>query len=179
MPKIVVLRLGHRYVRDSRLTTHLYLIARAFGASSMILADVVDNRLEEAVSKVGDRWGGDFTITMGVPWKKAINEWKEKGGIVCHLTMYGENIENGDALERIKESGRDIMVVVGGQKVPGEMFQLADFNIAIGGQPHSECAALAVLLDRYFEGKELLREFRNAKIRTVPQRHGKKVLESL
>jgi len=32
MPKIVVLRWGHRLQRDARLTTHVVLTARALGA---------------------------------------------------------------------------------------------------------------------------------------------------
>jgi len=68
------------------------------------------------------------------------------------------------------------MVVIGAAKVPVEMFSLADFNIAIGNQPHSECAALAVFLDRLFNGKELCLEFKDAKIKIIPQKHGKKVI---
>ena len=33
---------------------------------------------------------------MGTPWKKAVREWKAKGGIVVHLTAYGENIQTSD-----------------------------------------------------------------------------------
>jgi tRNA (cytidine56-2'-O)-methyltransferase len=43
-PKIVVLRWGHRIHRDSRLTTHCALTARALCASGFILADIEDNR---------------------------------------------------------------------------------------------------------------------------------------
>ncbi len=175
-PKVVVLRWGHRYVRDSRLTSHICLIARAFGASSIILADIIDKKVKKTVEKITERWGGNIAVEMGVPWKTAIKEWKRRGGIVCHLTMYGENIEGSDVLERIIKTGKDVMVVVGAAKVPSEMFTLADFNVAIGNQPHSECAALAVFLDRLFNGKELSLEFRGAKMRIIPQKHGKKVI---
>ncbi len=177
MPKITVLRYGHRYNRDYRLSTHICLIARAFGANALILTDIVDNRLRETIDKVVDKWGGSFRLIMGVSWKKAINEWKEKSSIICHLTMYGENIDESNVIKRIKETNKDVLVVVGSQKIPGEIFQLADFNIAIGSQPHSECAALAVFLDRYFTGKKLSRKFDNAKIRISPQKHGKKIFE--
>ena len=45
----------------------------------------------------------------------------------------------------------EILVVVGGAKVSGTIFELADYNIAIGHQPHSEVAALAVFLDNVLD----------------------------
>ncbi|MHC1589292.1 MAG: RNA methyltransferase, partial [Methermicoccaceae archaeon] len=33
-------------------------------------------------------------------------------------------------------------------KVPREVYELSDYNVAVGNQPHSEVAALAVMLDR-------------------------------
>lgn len=176
LQKVVVLRWGHRHVRDFRLTSHICLIARAFGASSIILTDMIDKNVKKKVEDLTERWGGHITIEMGIPWKKAITGWKQKGGMVCHLTMYGENIESSDVLERVRKTGKDIMVVIGAAKVPGEMFNLADFNIAVGNQPHSECAALAVFLDRLFNGKEFCLEFKDAKIKIIPQKHGKKVI---
>jgi tRNA (cytidine56-2'-O)-methyltransferase len=71
---------------------------------------------------------------------------------------------------------RKVMLLVGCQKVPAEFFsaEVSDFNVAVGNQPHSECAALAVFLDRFFEGKELAKEYRKAKIKILPQERGKK-----
>jgi tRNA (cytidine56-2'-O)-methyltransferase len=66
-----------------------------------------------------------------------------------------------------------ILVVVGAEKVPGEVFGLADYNIAVTGQPHSEISSLAVFLDRLFQGKELFAAFPGARIRVVPSRDGK------
>jgi tRNA (cytidine56-2'-O)-methyltransferase len=177
MPKVVVLRWGHRPRRDARLTTHVVLTARALGASGVILSDIKDEKIKESVEKVIKNWGGPLFFEMGKPWKNVIKEWKRKGGIVVHLTAYGENIQTSDVLERIKESGKDILVIVGSQKVPSEFFseQVSDFNVAIGNQPHSECASLAVFLDRLFGGKELEKEFENAKVRIIPQKRGKKI----
>jgi tRNA (cytidine56-2'-O)-methyltransferase len=177
-PKIVVLRWGHRPERDARLTSHVALTARALGASGMILSDIEDFKIRETVDKVTKIWGGPFKLEMGIPWKKAVKEWKAKGGIVVHLTAYGENIETSDVLNRIKASGKDILVIVGSQKVPADFFseEVSDFNVAIGNQPHSECASLAVFLDRFFEGKELARTFDDAKLMISPQRRGKKIL---
>ena len=177
MPKVVVLRWGHRPRRDARLTSHVVLTARALGASGVILSDIKDEKIKESVEKVIKNWGGPLFFEMGKPWKNVIKEWKRKGGIVVHLTAYGENIQTSDVLERIKESGKDILVIVGSQKVPSEFFseQVSDFNVAIGNQPHSECASLAVFLDRLFGGKELEKEFENAKVRIIPQKRGKKI----
>jgi tRNA (cytidine56-2'-O)-methyltransferase len=177
MPKVVVLRWGHRPRRDARLTTHVALTARALGASGLILANIEDEKIKETIEKVTKNWGGPFFFEMGTPWKEAVKDWKAKGGIVVHLTAYGENIQTSDMLQRIEESGKDILVIVGSQKVPREFFSEAfsDFNVAVGNQPHSECASLAVFLDRLFEGEELKKSFENAKVRIIPQKRGKKI----
>jgi tRNA (cytidine56-2'-O)-methyltransferase len=178
MPKVVVLRWGHRPRRDARLTSHVALTARALGASGLILSDTEDEKIKETIIKVTKNWGGPFFFEMGTPWKEAVKDWKAKGGIVVHLTAYGENIQTSDMLKRIKESGKDILVIVGSQKVPREFFLKAfsDFNVAVGNQPHSECASLAVFLDRLFEGEELTKSFDNAKVRITPQKRGKKII---
>ena len=174
--EIVVLRWGHRAQRDARLTTHVALAARAFGATGFVLSDTADEHLKKSVEKVTKSWGGDFHFEMGTPWKNAVKDWKMKGGIVVHLTIYGENIQSSDALSRIKTSGKNVLLLVGSQKVPPEFFsaELSDFNVAVGNQPHSECAAVAVFLDRFFQGKQLSKDFGNAKVRVIPQERGKK-----
>jgi tRNA (cytidine56-2'-O)-methyltransferase len=174
--EIVVLRWGHRPQRDSRLTTHVALTARALGASGFLLSDVVDKKIKETVEKVARNWGGQFFFEMGTSWKSAVKDWKAQGGVVVHLTAYGENLETSDVLHRIRRFRRKVMLLVGCQKVPAEFFsdEVSDFNVAVGNQPHSECAALAVFLDRFFEGKELAKEFRKAKIKIFPQERGKK-----
>jgi tRNA (cytidine56-2'-O)-methyltransferase len=178
MQEIVVLRWGHRLQRDARLTTHVALTARALGASGFLLSDTTDEKIKETVEKVTRSWGGKFFFEMGTSWKGAVRDWKAKGGIVVHLTAYGENIQTSNVLERIRNLRKDVLLVVGSQKVPKEFFSknVSDFNVSIGNQPHSECAALAVFLDRFFEGKELLKGFGNAKIRIIPQERGKKTV---
>ncbi len=176
-PQVVVLRWGHRPQRDVRLTTHVALTARALCASGFILSDVEDPSIEETVRKITDRWGGTFHFEMGTPWKKAVRDWKAKGGVIVHLTAYGENIQTSDVLNRIKSLNRDILVIVGSQKVPGDFYSsdVSDFNLSIGNQPHSECAALAVFLDRFFAGEELAKDFGGAKMRIEPCARGKKI----
>lgn len=178
MPKIAVLRWGHRPQRDTRLTTHVALAARALGASGVILSDTEDRKIKETVDKITENWGGPFFFEMGTGWRQAVKNWKEKGGVVVHLTAYGENIQKSDVLRRIRDSGRDVLVIVGSQKVPGEFYHegVSDFNVAVGNQPHSECASLAVFLDRYFDGKTLAKGFDGAKVMIVPQKRGKKVV---
>jgi tRNA (cytidine56-2'-O)-methyltransferase len=168
---VVVLRVGHRPQRDKRVTTHLGLVARAFGADGMILAGTKDRSVEESIGKVTELWGGSFFIRSGSPWRKVIEEWKSSGGVVAHLTMYGLPLEEvvGDL------RGRDVLVVVGAEKVPAAVFELADFNISVSNQPHSEIAAVAIFLDRIFGGAELRKEFKDWKLRVIPERRGKRV----
>jgi tRNA (cytidine56-2'-O)-methyltransferase len=178
MQEIVVLRWGHRPQRDARLTTHVALTARALGASGFLLSDTVDKKLKETIEKVTENWGGKIFFDMGTRWKSAVRDWKAKGGIIVHLTVYGENIQTSQVLDRIRKSGKNVLVIVGSQKVPKEFFSndVSNFNVSIGNQPHSECAALAVFLDRFFEGKDLAKGFQKAKIKIVPQERGKKTI---
>ncbi len=175
--KIVVLRLGHRYVRDYRVTMHTALVARAFGANSMLLASD-DDSIVKGIKEVNYRWGGEFkVICIGSDcWLKAINQFKNEGGIIVHLTMYGLHVD--DVVDEIKvrfNSDRDVMVIIGAEKVPRIVYEVSDYNVAIGNQPHSEIAALALFLDRLFDGKELRLEFKG-RLRIVPTARGKNVI---
>lgn len=176
--KIVLLRWGHRVHRDARLTSHVALTSRALGCSGFILSDSEDGNLKETVEKVTQNWGGDFFFEMGKSWKTIIRNWKARGGIIVHLTAYGENIQTSNVLNRIKDKKSDILLIVGSQKVPKIFYtnEVSNFNVSIGNQPHSECSALAIFLDRFFEGKELSSNFSKAKIKIVPQRRGKKTI---
>ena len=180
MTGVMVLRWGHRPQRDARLTTHVALTARALGAAGVILTDIQDPKIQDTIDRVTAAWGGTFSFQMGISWRKAVKDWKAKGGITVHLTAYGENIETSDVMKRIKKVKKDMLILVGSQKVPSEFFsrEISDFNVAIGNQPHSECASLAVFLDRFFEGKSLARHFEKAKLIIMPQQHGKKIVSS-
>ncbi|HQE97485.1 MAG TPA: tRNA (cytidine(56)-2'-O)-methyltransferase [Methanothrix sp.] len=170
--RVVVLRIGHRPERDKRITTHVGLVARAFGASEMLLTGR-DAHIEESLADAARRWGGSFTLHSGVSWKGEVMRWKEAGGAVVHLTMYGTNLP--DVIDEISHCERDLLVAVGAEKVPAEMYQLADWNVAVGNQPHSEVAALAVFLDRLFLGRELEEDFAGG-LKIVPSARSKKVL---
>lgn len=173
MSKIVVLRLGHRVYRDSRVTTHVALTARALGADGIIIADQEDKTVEATVRDVVKRFGGHFQVETGQKWRKAIKEWKERRGIVVHLTVYGLPLPK--TIEKIRGLSSDIMVVVGSEKMPGEMFKLADWNVSITSQPMSEIAALAVFLDWYKQHEEFETLYPEANITIVPSKDGKKI----
>ena len=167
--EVAVLRLGHRPERDQRVTTHVGLTARALGARRMFLA-AEDHGVIKSIEGVVGHWGGDFEAECDVKWRRCIADWKAAGGTVVHLTMYGLNLP--DVINEVRTCER-VLVVVGAEKVPGEVYDLADYNVAVTNQPHSEIAGLAVFLDRLFEGRELEAEFPGARIRVVPSAHGK------
>jgi tRNA (cytidine56-2'-O)-methyltransferase len=164
MMRVSVLRIGHRFVRDYRVTTHVALVARAFGAERMLVVNAEDD-IKKTIKEVNERWGSYFEVREISNWRNAIRAWKDSGGKVVHLTMYGINVD--DIIGEIRNDGKDLMIVVGAEKVPREVYDMSDYNVSIGNQPHSEIAALAVFLDRLFEGKQLKHEF-NGKVKIVP-----------
>ncbi len=163
-----IMRLGHRPSRDKRVTTHVALSARALGAKG-ILVSTKDGPLETNIRSVVERFGGDFAIETGIDWRRRLMDFE---GTVVHLTMYGMHID--DAIPKIPEG--PLLVVVGAEKVPAEVYQRADLNVAVGNQPHSEIAAMAIFLDRFTDGEGLRRQM-EGKLRIVPNERGKTVVE--
>ena len=175
--QIIVLKLDHRPERDKRLTTHVGLTARAFGASGFWTSGLRDPNISETIHQVSNQWGNqEFEVITGISWKACIRKWKEEKGDVIHLTMYGLHVDN--IISQIRSSPQQKLIVVGGPKVPSEVFQLADFNVAIGHQPHSEVAALSIFLDRLLEGQGLHQQFPDATLEIEPTAHGKRVKDS-
>jgi len=170
---VTVLRLGHRKNRDKRVTTHVCLAARALGADGVVLNGEEDDVVLAGVRKVADTWGGKFAVSYEASWRKAIAKAKKNGASVVHLTMYGERVQ--DVIGAVRKKKR-LLVVVGAGKVPGDVYRLADFNVAVTGQPHSEVAATAIFLHELLQGRELERKFTSAKLAIVPQKSGKKVV---
>jgi tRNA (cytidine56-2'-O)-methyltransferase len=171
--KIEVLRIGQRLVRDDRVTTHVALVSRAFGASKIIMQEVNPD-IKDTILEVNRVWGGNFEVDITDNWKKILKSKKNESFKIVHLTMYGENINS--ILHDIQKE-KQILVVVGAEKVPREVYDIADYNVAIGNQPHSEISALAVLLDKVLEGKQLIKKHENAEKEIVPTKKGKKVLD--
>lgn len=167
--RVVVLRLGHRPLRDRRVTTHVALTARAFGASGMVM-DTPDEGVEESVRDVVERWGGEFFVESA-NWGSYMRKWR---GVKVHLTMYGLPVDQ--VIDEIRGAGKDILVAVGAEKVPGEVFEKADYNVAVTNQPHSEVSALAVFLDRLYQGRELEKDF-GGKYRVIPSKRSKRILK--
>lgn len=166
---LVLLRLGHRQQRDQRITTHCALTARAFGAVGMWYTGEKDPGMEESVKKVAGHWGGRFFVRHSESWKSVLKLMKKQGFASAHLTVYGLPYQKQvPALKR----KRNILLMVGGGKVPSEVYQAADWNIAVTGQPHSEVASLAVILDRLGRTGR----FAGAELRVVGQERGKLVV---
>jgi tRNA (cytidine56-2'-O)-methyltransferase len=172
---IAVLRIGHRLVRDDRTTTHVALVSRSFGCNLLYMTDVNDD-IKATIDDVNNRWGyaSNFKIEIVKNWKNTILNWKKNGGIVIHLTMYGLNVD--DIISKIKNSNNnDILIIIGAEKVPSEVYKLSDYNIAVGNQPHSEISALAIILDRIHEGKQLRLNFESAKMKIIPSVKEKRI----
>ncbi|WP_393971938.1 tRNA (cytidine(56)-2'-O)-methyltransferase [Oxyplasma meridianum] len=170
MQKIHVLRINHRPFRDKRITTHVALTARAFGASS-ILIDQKDEELENTVKKVNKNFGGSFIIETGIEAKKYVSNYR---GTVVHLTMYGESLNKIVPELKMSFQENDMLVVVGASKVPPAFFEKSHYNVSVTNQPISEVSALAIFLDRLFDGSELEESF-SGRLRIVPTQRGKKV----
>lgn len=174
----IVLRLGHRLVRDTRMSTHAALVSRALGAREIIMCGADEDDTIDSINRINERWGGDFRISYSDSWREVIRNWH---GIKVHLTMYGEPIDIVVPKIRRKlkqEKENEMLLIIGAEKVPREVYSLVDYNVSVGNQPHSEVAALAIFLDRIYKGKELYSTFENAKIRIKPSSKGKEV-ESL
>ncbi len=186
---ITVLRLGHRPERDKRITTHVALAARAFGAQQFILVGD-DEGVARSVRDVAARFGGPFDVALASGYRPTLKHWE---GVSVHLTMYGAPLDEAlpilfETIERrrrwVDDGDRDgaeptpgdLLIVVGAQKVPGDVYELVDHNVAVGNQPHSEVAALAVFLDRLNGGEELHTLFDGALV-IAPRACGKSLLE--
>ena len=168
---IEVLRIGQRVVRDDRVTTHVALVSRAFGAKKIFM-DEVNPEIKDTLEKINHTWGGDFQIEIIDNWKPLLKQ-KQKTAKIVHLTVYGENVNKISNQIKTEEN---ILIVVGAEKVPREVYELADYNVSIGNQPHSEISALAVLLDRIQDGKQFSKTFDDAKRTIIPTNQGKKVI---
>jgi tRNA (cytidine56-2'-O)-methyltransferase len=170
--KIEVLRIGTRLVRDDRVTTHVTLVSRAFGASKIYMYDA-NPEIKETISKVNKMWGSDFKVEIIENWKDVIKLKKKESFKIVHLTMYGENINIVQDEIRKEEK---ILIIVGAEKVPREAYDMADYNVAIGNQPHSEISALAILLDRILQGQQMQKKYPDGEREIIPTKKGKNVI---
>ena len=178
--RVDVLRLGYRRGRDPRITTHLALVGRAFGADRFLLAGDEDQDMFDNLKSVEQRFGKGLEceyLKSPMGWlRKFVEEDAGDGspGVAVHLTMYGEPFR--EAIPKIRRD-RPLVVIVGGAKVPGEVFKLSQYNVAVGNQPHSEVAALALFMDEWFGGGAAERSFPEAKLIIEGTNQGKIVHE--
>ncbi len=158
--RLDVLRLGYRKGRDPRITTHLALVARALGADGFLLAGDEDQDMFDNLDSVCDRFGGEIE-TGHVSGLGHLKRHVENGGVAVHLTMYGEPFRQ--AIPKIRRD-RPLLIVVGGAKVPGDAYKFSQYNVAVGNQPHSEVAALALFMDAWFGESGSERQFADARL---------------
>ena len=162
---IEILRLGHRIARDKRISTHVALTARAFSADKIYYSGQKDSEMENSVRDIADRFGGDFSIEFCGNEYKLIKEKKKEGFFIIHLTMYGVPFE-----KRLKElKNKKLLVIVGGEKVEGEIYKIADYNMSVSLQPISEISSLGIFLYN-LKGEA---KFSNSKVYIVPNKRGK------
>ena len=86
---IEVVRIGQRVVRDDRVTTHVALVSRGFGAERIYMTEV-NPEIKDTVDKINKTWGGDFKIEFIDKWKTIVKQKKEEGFKIVHLSMYGQ-----------------------------------------------------------------------------------------
>ena len=173
-PRLSVLRLGHRRDRDKRITSHLGLTARAFGADEVILAGERDPSTLETWDSVTGRFGGKFLSRFEESPMSWLRKASKSGEVtIVHLTMYGHPWR--ESIQSIPID-KPALVVVGGTKVPAEVYHLANHNVSVGNQPHSEVAALAVFLDSWLGPVDEESKFSEAKMKVIPSEKGKVVV---
>lgn len=162
--KIEILRLDHRTYRDQRITTHVALSARTFGANGFTYSGERDLNMEKSIADVANRWGGQFQVNYTESIGSFVRSWN---GIIVHLTMYGE--KHTDVIPILKQhSEENMLLILGGAKVPRYVYDLADFNVALGWQPHSEVAAIAVFLYDLVDNNLLYIDREGANIKINP-----------
>ncbi len=177
--RITVLRLGHRIGRDPRISTHVGLVARAFGAERFLLAGEADKDVLSNLREVSKRFGGEFEAThedSALGWLRRFTTDAGDGmpGVAVHLTMYGEPHEQ--AISQIP-TDRPLAVVVGGAKVGKEYYEVCQHNVAVGNQPHSEVAALAVFMAAFLGGMPGANQFSGGQLEIRPSSRGKDVVD--
>ena len=94
--------------------------------------------------------------------KSFIQNWD---GVIIHLTMYGEQHDNTLRTLRLHEN-ENLLLIVGGAKVPQYIYEISDFNTAVGWQPHSEVSAIAIFLHS-IRSTTLYEQFDGAQIAIV------------
>tara|TARA_Y100000588_G_scaffold208125_1_gene222044 strand:+ start:683 stop:1237 length:555 start_codon:yes stop_codon:yes gene_type:complete len=173
-PRLSVLRLGHRRDRDKRITSHLGLTARAFGADEVILSGDEDPSALDTWGSVTERFGGYFESRYEPNPMSFLRRVSKSGeATIVHLTMYGEPWREVTPSIPVDKPA---IVVVGGTKVPPEAYHISHHNVSIGNQPHSEVAALAVFLDSWLGPVDEASRFEGGHMKVLPSARNKVVI---
>ncbi|MCL5963996.1 MAG: tRNA (cytidine(56)-2'-O)-methyltransferase [Candidatus Thermoplasmatota archaeon] len=156
------------------MTTHVALVARAFGATTIYIHQH-DENIKKTIEEVNKRFGGDFIVSSVNNWRKLIESWN---GVIVHLTMYGIPLPEvkDEILSTI--NNRDLLIIVGAEKVPSDVYKKATFNVAIMNQPHSEVSSLAIFLYDLFPESMRNSLFNKSQLKIIPTAHGKKVIKN-
>ncbi len=175
MADITVLRLSHRAGRDPRMSTHLGLTSRVYGATRFLLSGDNDSAVLQSLHDVGERFGGEMEAVHEPSPLGFLKRFVADGGIAVHLTMYGLPYQ-----EVVPELPQDkpIVIVVGGAKVGREFYEVCQHNVAVGSQPHSEVAALTAFLERLVGGVAPPQHFTGGKLFITPSERGKDLNEN-
>lgn len=174
MNDICLFRLSHRKERDKRITTHLFLSARVLGVKEIYYSGDKDEKLESNILEVEKRWGKSIRILNYVDKPQSFLKRLKKSHLLVHLTMYG--VPYKDILPSLTKETHDLCIIVGSEKVPSWVYSIADYNVAIGNQPHSEITAFTILLYE-LKGYKLY-EPNNGELKIIPQERGKKVVKN-
>ena len=161
---IELLRLSHRIERDKRITTHVFLTARSLKIEKAFYSGQKDSNMERSLNKITESFGGPFEISYIKSPLTLIKEKKQQGYKIVHLTMYGM------PFDQTKIDEKNILYIVGSEKVPPEIYQEADYNISVSQQPISEVSALGILL---YKNHGFKQDFKDKKIEVMPKAKGK------
>ncbi len=165
--ELVVVRLGHRPGRDDRMTTHVGLTGRALGADRFVLIGDHDAPLER-IDDVTRRFGGPYETERRDTFGQFVRGWT---GDLLHLTMYGIPIQK--RVDEVRAARDDLAIIVGAGKVSFDIYEAADWNVAVTNQPHSEVASLAVCLREIGGPASLAPSFAGGTHRVRPRELGK------
>lgn len=171
---ITIFRFGHRIERDKRITTHCALVSRAFGCKNLYYSGQEDNHFENSIREVCEDFGGNLNIKFINNYEKFFEENKNKYYII-HLTMYGTDFNTFAKKIKKENLKKPLLIFVGSQKVPSEIYHLADANVCVTNQPHSEVAALGLLLNALVDYKKV--KFTKAKIQVKENPKGKTIIK--
>jgi tRNA (cytidine56-2'-O)-methyltransferase len=131
----------------------------------------IDDDVADTVEDVNERFGGDFTVEEEASWRPLIRDFE---GPSLHLTMYGQR--HDEVLDAVDEP-TEVLLIVGSQKVPSDVYDLATHNVAVGNQPHSEVAAIATILCDLQGSKQLYADREGADLVIEPSNGEKRVQE--